>query len=270
MRSHLTLLMVFALTTAPGAPADGPRPEAPASAAKEANGKITEPILSALPGGEVKPGTSVSISFKYETTTPGEVSVVVDAMIAGKVNESIRSSAFPLKLKAGNGVVVLRLRGFEDQLVDEFRLVLVPKSEGLKERVAATVKASVRFLTDPNALAKSPKFLFAQIDPAARDRVLLRAHSSQAALDNKKIKPTGTPEPDIKISLKEVRAFGSDGTPIDPKQLPEFLEKPRSVVAVPNNASPAFLQVLNFNMPLLVVPAGTFDAMAAKEAKNWK
>lgn len=271
MRSEFVLMVSIALVSAPAALADDPRSEVPESAAKEISGKIVEPKLSVEPGSAVKPGATVSVSFDYETLTPGEVQATIVAMGAGKAIDSIRSSVFPLKRKTGLGVVALYLRGPNDREVDEFRIVVLPTSGGQKGRVASTIKASVRFLGDMKAFAQATRFLYAQVDPANRDRLLLRTHSAQAARDDKKAKPSAPPEPDIQVNLKDVLVFHSDASKVEAKDLPDLLKNARSIVAVPNGkANAAVMQIFQFNLLVLVVPAGTFDDLAAKEAKDFK
>ncbi len=263
MRSLFAPLIVFAMVAVAGVPAIGDQPEGLANGAREIHGKIIDLLSPVVPGTVFSPGPLVMFEFKYETSTPGEVQARVEAMVAGKVSNSVRSSAFELKNRTGNGELAVYVNASDDQVVDELRIVLTSKSGVQSDRVAATIKGPVRFQGDPRLGALAPRSLLARIDPTDRDHLLVKPHYPQSAKGKKNEKekteirvPPAT-APEIKILIKEVQVFGRDGKRIEAKQLSDLLEKPQTVLAMSNaKANPAAIKLpKEYTLLLLMVPS---------------
>ena len=84
----------------------------------------------------------LKIDFAYETSAPGKVVVTVSALVAGKPIGSFGCTPFDLTEEAGKGFVFVVNAGYNDEIIDEFRLMLVPKGGPQSSRVAATILRS--------------------------------------------------------------------------------------------------------------------------------
>lgn len=253
----------------PTAPAPAPRapqllrPKEPAKP-EDIKGELAIGPSTVESGASIAPGDNFVVEFNYTTETPDQTTVAIEAIVGGKPHPLFGHQPFGMTEKAGKGNVKISYFGGNDLIVEEFKIFLWPSSGAPGRRDVATVRPKLRFIGNGDKAGLAPLVMAAQVSGKDSDQVVFLTHVVKPVAveedGQKTVKQVKELHATATLFINDVRAYDSDGNPIEASELPKLLEKPTPVVVFQADPpDPAYLPLLKEGGIALVATPGTFD-----------